>query len=438
MLTLAILFCNFMFLQKAAFATDNEFGLTLVFKETNDSTVPDGQGKVGVFFHCDKETEAQRLAAVSTIRGVLFNFTFNQAYIKLVSITHPDFGAASIYVVAPSIENANRDGRAGYSYIDMSTPLTFSPDADGDFLIASLLFEGEYGTKSLVAPDGNRYNSFSILDEIFFYRDEIFGVELTIKGTPATDTGNGGNGNGGNSGGTPATKPGGGGTGTGSYTQPSNVPTLPNNLSKDAVIITTPIPTVFVDLEGYEWAEYDIYTLAREGIIQGVGNSRYEPELNIKRGDIIVMLQRALKIENDYPNNFPDVPEGSYYYHAIGMLKSLGIARGYDDGNFRPEQIVSRQELVSLINRAYKDLDVFPEEVNYDALGVFADIDDIHEYALDSLCAAVQKGIIIGRNDRIAPLEPATRAETASILNRVRYVILVREHPIPEPEASEE
>jgi hypothetical protein len=46
---------------------------------------------------------------------------------------------------------------------------------------------------------------------------------------------------------------------------------------------------------------------------------------------------------------FDDVPEGSVYADAINLLQRGGIIRGFDDGTFRPDETIKREEFAKLV-----------------------------------------------------------------------------------------
>ena len=421
LLIISLVFCNVLTI--SAREVFDYPGLTIEFKQIDDSTLSDGQAKVAAYIH-------GKASDIDMVTGAQLHYNFNNFVAQLKSIEIPDFASVTIIVNNQTIEHNNANGTGFVSYIsaernpaldtdpdadpilpiDFPLPAGITDDTEVDCLFFTLLFEGENGVEFEINPEVNNLGiANTVLTNDIHYilrQNELKGTKVTFKGNKPSHNWS-------------TSSPGGGGGG-GFYVPPAPSP------SADP----TPTPIVFADLEGYEWAEYDIYTLANAGIIKGVGDNLFAPGLNIKRGDIILMLQRALKLEAEIVENFSDVPENSYYYEAIGMLRTLGIAQGYNEYEFKPEQIVSRQELVTLLYRAYYDQDIFPTEINPDALGVFSDKDDIDEYAFGAVCGAVQKGIMLGKGGIIDPHAPATRAETAAILNRIMYIILVREHPV--------
>ncbi len=48
---------------------------------------------------------------------------------------------------------------------------------------------------------------------------------------------------------------------------------------------------------------------------------------------------------------FPDVDENAYYSDSVYSMKSLGVISGYDNGNFGPNDFVTRGQLVTVLDR---------------------------------------------------------------------------------------
>ncbi len=233
------------------------------------------------------------------------------------------------------------------------------------------------------------------------------------SGTTNTNTGGTGGpggsigGTGGNTGspgnpGTPGNTGGPGNTGNPSGTDNpgSGTPTSP------------PSGETFTDLANYDWAKDAIYLLKDRGIISGVSETEYAPGEQIKRGDFILILTRMLDINNAFTENFADVPEGSYYYQAIGSAKAAGVAMG-DGGNFMPDDSITRQDLITLAYRAFLERGYIAETTDLSALDVFADRDAISDYAKTAMASMVSSGIIQGSDGYVNPLDNATRAEVA-------------------------
>lgn len=216
----------------------------------------------------------------------------------------------------------------------------------------------------------------------------------------STQSGGGGGGMGGGS-------TGGGSTGGSGYT-----PSTPNNP-------TTPASgETFTDLENHAWAKDAVYTLKNKGIISGISDTEFAPANNIKRGDFILILTRMLGVNNEFTENFADVPESAYYYRAIGSAKAAGIAQGSGE-NFMPENSITRQDLITLAYRAFLAKGYITETDDTASLDAFADKGDISDYAGTAMASMVKAGIIQGSNGNVNPKGFATRAEVAVMCARL-------------------
>ncbi len=219
--------------------------------------------------------------------------------------------------------------------------------------------------------------------------------------------GTGGGGGGGSTGGGSIGGGGGGSTGGSGYT-----PSTPNNP-------TTPSSgETFTDLENHAWAKDAVYTLKNKGIISGISDTEFAPANNIKRGDFILILTRMLGVNNEFTENFADVPESAYYYQAIGSAKAAGIAQGSGE-NFMPENSITRQDLITLAYRAFLAKGYITETTDLTSLDTFGDKDSISDYAKTSMASMVKAGIIQGSNGNVNPKGFATRAEVAVMCARL-------------------
>jgi len=139
--------------------------------------------------------------------------------------------------------------------------------------------------------------------------------------------------------------------------------------SPDAPLTRAQAAAVFVRLCGLEavkdsafrfsdcagsWAEAYIDTARRHGLIEGVGNNRFEPMRSVTREEIAVMLSRMLRYtDNGAQAAFPDVTEdmNAWSFEAIRILAANDVLRGYPDGLFRPGGLVTRAEVTAMLSR---------------------------------------------------------------------------------------
>ncbi|RAV23225.1 right-handed parallel beta-helix repeat-containing protein [Paenibacillus contaminans] len=178
----------------------------------------------------------------------------------------------------------------------------------------------------------------------------------------------------------------------------------------------------FIDLKEYEWAKHAVEVLASKGIIRGMSEEQFDPSANIRRGDFIALLVRALGLDAVADSNFDDVKPGDYYYEEIAIARSLGIATGVDEAHFNPQESISRQDMMVLTDRALRALEMLKGRGASDELDEFTDKSNIFDYAYESISTLVKEGIVSGFDGKLNPLDKTTRAEAAVLLYNIYYL----------------
>lgn len=130
------------------------------------------------------------------------------------------------------------------------------------------------------------------------------------------------------------------------------------------------------------------------------------------------MLCRAFRFNTGSTVSFPDVNPNSYYAQAVATAKDLGITTG-DNGYFKPEQPLTRQDAMVMVRRAMQAAGWNLSASNHSYLSGFADGAYISLYARDAVALMVQMGIVNGSAGLLNPHEQISRAEMAVILHRV-------------------
>ena len=182
-----------------------------------------------------------------------------------------------------------------------------------------------------------------------------------------------------------------------------------------------PVDLPFNDVpEGY-WAYDAIQYVYGEGLMAGTSGSTFSPEGATTRGQIVTILWRlsGSPVVN-YLMDFDDVDPAAYYAEAIRWATSEGIAGGYGNGSFGPNDPITREQLAVMLyqyawNMGY-DLSI-GEDTN---ILSYADAFDVSEYAVSALQWACGAGIISGTGDgsTLSPGGSATRSQVAMILMR--------------------
>lgn len=177
----------------------------------------------------------------------------------------------------------------------------------------------------------------------------------------------------------------------------------------------------FKDLAGYEWARKDIEVLASKGIIRGVSETEklFNPSAKITRADFTILLVKTLGLTASVDENFKDIKTSDYFYNEVATAKALGIAYGVGNDAFNPRAEITREDMMTLTARAMEIAGLVLESGDESVLDQFVDKGMISSYALESMTQLVNSGLIVGYNNEVNPRGNATRAETASFMNRI-------------------
>jgi hypothetical protein len=176
---------------------------------------------------------------------------------------------------------------------------------------------------------------------------------------------------------------------------------------------------IFTDIYDIAWAEDQIRLLGLERIVRASSGKCYEPMKEITRADFLYYLINALGLEKDVGNSFNDVPPDAYYTKAVATAKMLGITTGVGDNLFKPEESITRQDMMTLVVRALYAAGKSYEPAGREDIQGFLDASLVSDYAASSVAVLVRKGYIKGSGNRLNPLYNLTRAEAAVLLYRI-------------------
>ncbi|MFC4601691.1 endo-1,4-beta-xylanase [Cohnella hongkongensis] len=148
--------------------------------------------------------------------------------------------------------------------------------------------------------------------------------------------------------------------------------------------------STFEDAGNVPWAKPAIDVMASRGVLQAAEDGRFSPGAPISRAEFVALLAKVLEL--------PDTD-------------------GFDDGLAPADGGLSRQQMLTLTSSALAAAGK-PLETG-GTLDAFSDAESVPGGVRDSAAALVKAGIINGKNGKIAPNDPLTRAEAAVILYRV-------------------
>lgn len=172
----------------------------------------------------------------------------------------------------------------------------------------------------------------------------------------------------------------------------------------------------FTDVTNH-WAYSAIKRIYNLGYMGGVSSTHFAPNAALTRGMLATILY-AMEDRPDVTENAPftDVPAGQWYTNAVAWAAANGIAGGFGDGTFRPNEPVTRAQAAVML-RAYAAFSGRDTSKSTDLSG-YSDAVDIPSWALTGMQWANAEKLICGRSGTVlAPNGLTTRAEMATILS---------------------
>lgn len=141
--------------------------------------------------------------------------------------------------------------------------------------------------------------------------------------------------------------------------------------------------TTASDLDGH-WAENVITEWMDYGIINGYEDGTIRPNNKITRAEMTAMLDRVMDYQTKADNTFSDLGD-SWYTDVILKANAAGVISGYPDGTVKPDATITRQEAVAMFSRVLSlDTKNAPEATFTDN----ADVADWAKDAVNAMAAA--------------------------------------------------
>ena len=157
--------------------------------------------------------------------------------------------------------------------------------------------------------------------------------------------------------------------------------------------------------------EFAISWAAQAGIVSGVSDTRFAPRRAVTRAQMATFLVNTFEVPTvAWSGRFSDLAQGDTHAANIEALVAIGVARGYGDDTFRPDEEVTREQMATFLAAALA--------LSTDASGTFADVPAKGTHA-SNVEAIAAEGITSGcGDDWFCPTEPVQRAQLASFLRR--------------------
>ena len=179
----------------------------------------------------------------------------------------------------------------------------------------------------------------------------------------------------------------------------------------------------FRDVAADAWYFDAVRECSIEGLIKGTGASTFSPAEPLTRAAFLALLSRldGGGIQGqDTENPYSDVSEDTWYYPAAMWGLRSQIAVGGGDGLFRPDAVISRQEMAVMMARY---LDFTAQGATGGQTPAFPDEEAFAPWARESILRCGALGLLRGGDGgNFLPGDSATRGEAAVVLQRLLHL----------------
>ena len=175
----------------------------------------------------------------------------------------------------------------------------------------------------------------------------------------------------------------------------------------------------YTDVKESDWFYESVKFADQNGLFNGTSLTTFEPESDMTRAMLVTVLWRLDgKPAPKSANSFRDVPGGQWYTEPVAWAAENGIVNGVGDNKFDPEGNITREQMATILYRyaQFKGIDASKRG----DLSVFPDGSKVEKWAKDAMQWTVAEKLIGGSDGMLLPQGSATRAQVATIL--MRYV----------------
>ena len=173
------------------------------------------------------------------------------------------------------------------------------------------------------------------------------------------------------------------------------------------------------DVKADDWYKESVKYVTDNNLMNGMGENKFSPTTNMTRGMIVTVLYRMSRSTYNGKSNFVDVSESEYYSVAVGWAAKNEIVNGVGDNKFDPNAEITREQLIVILYRYSKFMKGNISKGEDTNILSYEDYNEISEYSISAFQWGCGEGIISGRTPTtLNPKGTASRAEVATMLMR--------------------
>ena len=170
--------------------------------------------------------------------------------------------------------------------------------------------------------------------------------------------------------------------------------------------------TALKDINGY-WGKEAVQYFYDNHYVSGIGGA-FKPNDDITREGAASILNNLIGGDSPAVVDFKDVT-GRWSEKAIASMVDKQIMKGYEDGSFKPEKAITRQEfaVIAYNYMNYKGIGAEESAVDY------TDEKDVAPWAKKAVDTLHATGYMTGADNMFRPMKNITRGEAVNVLYRI-------------------
>jgi len=95
----------------------------------------------------------------------------------------------------------------------------------------------------------------------------------------------------------------------------------------------------------------ELNVLATYRILRGMEEGAFHPEQALTRAQLCAMVDQTLNVTTKAPSRYSDVDNSAWYADDVMVMCLSGLMDGYGDGTFRPDELVTNEQLIAVMGR---------------------------------------------------------------------------------------
>ena len=193
-----------------------------------------------------------------------------------------------------------------------------------------------------------------------------------------------------------------------------------------AALLVSCLPGAYAYGVSSAWAREELDAMAALDLIPALLEERGDLRENITRLEMCALAVQAYEHYTGEELSLPDeTPFPDTNDPIAAKSYAAGFALGYEDGTFRPDRLLTRQEFFVFVSRFLQAAGLDPAEHGEDLAG-FVDAGAVSAWALDATWQVVDLGVVQGSGGKLDPLGHTTCEQALAMFYRA-YINLTGE-----------